>query len=630
MSTEENLPEGWVWTTIGDAVEIRDDLRQPVNADERTQRSGPYPYYGATGQVGYIDSYLMDGEYVLLGEDGAPFLEPLKPKAYLISGKCWVNNHAHVLLFLEEMGNNRYLMHLLNTIGYHNAVSGTTRLKLTQSAMKQLLIPLAPLPEQARIVAAIEQQFTRLDSAVASLRSAKARAKQYRASLLKSAVEGELTKEWRTTHPVSETGAQLLQRILTERRKRWEEAEMAKMREKEITPKDDEWKQKYKEPQKPDVEHLPKLSEGWCWTTLDELSGHITSGSRGWAQYYIASGSLFVRVGNFNRLTTKIDLQNAVFVKAPNSIEADRCRLQIGDLLITITADVGMVGVVDESVLQWGEAYINQHVGLVRLLHSELTAFIALALASEVMQTQIRGKQYGATKTGLGLEDVKSLTVPLAPLSEQQYICAELERYLSIIQEQDLVIEASLKRAEHERQSILREAFAGRLVPQDPNDEPASVLLERIRVERKRRELAEQAVKANRKAEHMDGIRRRRADKSANGQLYVGLYEKLVEAGQPLPPDSLFKQVGLQSDEQPDSTRVFYRELQTDEQDESIEVTRPDDTLVLLEVLKPYEVQDASSDVGEAGEEGMSSSGDVEQLENAHTQELPTLWDTNF
>src|SRR5579884_2218708 len=142
-------------------MEICDNLRQPVNAEERLKRLGPYPYYGATGQVGWIDDYLIDGEYVLLGEDGAPFLDPTKPKAYIVSGKCWVNNHAHVLRTLDKIASNHFLAYALNSTDYHSFVSGTTRLKLTQAAMRQIPILLPPLPEQQRIVEALEQQLSR-------------------------------------------------------------------------------------------------------------------------------------------------------------------------------------------------------------------------------------------------------------------------------------------------------------------------------------------------------------------------------------------------------------------------------------------------------------------------------------
>lgn len=230
---EKELPEGWVWTTLEHVVDICDNLRQPINAEERAKRVGSYPYYGATGQVGWIDGYLMDGEYVLLGEDGAPFLEVSKPKAYLVTGKCWVNNHAHVLRALENISYNKYVLYFLNASNYRDFVSGTTRLKLTQSLMRQMPIVVPPLPEQQRIVEAIEQQFSCLDEGVALLRQAQKRLKRYHASVLKAAVGGKLTAEWRAAHPNLEPASELLQRILAERRVKWEEEQVVKGRRSE-------------------------------------------------------------------------------------------------------------------------------------------------------------------------------------------------------------------------------------------------------------------------------------------------------------------------------------------------------------------------------------------------------------
>ena len=177
------------------AVEIWDTLRKPVNAKERQSRiegkdiGELYPYYGATGQVGYIDGYISDGEYVLLGEDGAPFLQPTATKAYLIHGKAWVNNHAHVL---RSKYNNAFLCYYLNSFDYQGFVSGTTRLKLTQAAMRQIPIPAPPLSEQKHIVSRIEELFSQLDASVAELKTAKERLKVYRQAVLKEAF-GEVT-----------------------------------------------------------------------------------------------------------------------------------------------------------------------------------------------------------------------------------------------------------------------------------------------------------------------------------------------------------------------------------------------------------------------------------------------------
>ncbi len=189
-----------------------------VNAKERALREGNIPYYGATGQVGWIDDYLFNEEIILLGEDGAPFLDPFKQKAFVVSGKSWVNNHAHVLRSLGGVLNS-FVCNYLNMFDFHGYVTGTTRLKLNQTRMRQIPIPLAPVSEQKRIVAEIEKQFSRLDKAVENLKQVKANLKRYKASVLKAAVEGKLTENWRKANPDVEPTDKLLKRILIERRK---------------------------------------------------------------------------------------------------------------------------------------------------------------------------------------------------------------------------------------------------------------------------------------------------------------------------------------------------------------------------------------------------------------------------
>ena len=194
------LPINWINTDLESITEILDYKRVPINSEERQKRkenirlSELYPYYGATGQVDYINDYLFDGEYVLLGEDGAPFLDPLKNKAYIVSGKFWVNNHAHIL---KGYISNKYLCFYLNQYNFIGHVTGTTRLKLNQSSMKSITIKVARLNEQNRIVEKIEELFSDLDKATEDLKKTQEQLKIYRQAVLKAAFEGKLTEEWR-------------------------------------------------------------------------------------------------------------------------------------------------------------------------------------------------------------------------------------------------------------------------------------------------------------------------------------------------------------------------------------------------------------------------------------------------
>ncbi len=155
-------------------VEILDSRRVPVNARERAARPGNVPYYGATGLVGMIDRALFNEDLVLLGEDGVSFFDPHKPKAYRISGPSWVNNHAHVLRVGQHL-DWRYLEHYLNAFDYRGYANGTTRLKLTQGAIRRIPVAYPSLPEQRRIVEILEVHLSKLDAGMNHLSAAEAR-----------------------------------------------------------------------------------------------------------------------------------------------------------------------------------------------------------------------------------------------------------------------------------------------------------------------------------------------------------------------------------------------------------------------------------------------------------------------
>lgn len=201
------------WESRGllDVAEDLDGKRVPVNAKERERRVGTVPYYGATGQVGWIDDYLFDEELILLGEDGVDFLNPLKPKAYAIRGKSWVNNHAHVLRARPDMIDRRYLLIQLNATNYFGLANGTTRLKLTKSAMSRISIPLPPIHEQLAIVSEVERRISVADEAGLEIESGLRRAARLREAILNSAFEGRLASQ----DPNDEPANSLLERIKT-------------------------------------------------------------------------------------------------------------------------------------------------------------------------------------------------------------------------------------------------------------------------------------------------------------------------------------------------------------------------------------------------------------------------------
>lgn len=198
------VPGNWVWTRlISGFAQCLDKYRKPINSSERARREGDIPYYGATGQVGWIDDFLTDEQLVLVGEDGAPFFDYIRDKSYIIQGKAWVNNHAHILKSFYGDNGNKYLMNYLNIFNYKGYVNGTTRLKLTQGSMNIIPIPLPPLAEQQRIVAIIESLFEKLDTAKELVQNALDSFENKKAAILHKAFKGELTAKWREENGVS-------------------------------------------------------------------------------------------------------------------------------------------------------------------------------------------------------------------------------------------------------------------------------------------------------------------------------------------------------------------------------------------------------------------------------------------
>jgi type I restriction enzyme S subunit len=378
---------------------------------------------------------------------------------------------------------------------------GITQVNLNTQIVRDIRFPFASRDAQLRVVQEIEKQLSRLDAVAAGLGMVQRKLKAYRASVLRAAVEGRLVpteaelaqKEGRSY----ESAGELLKRILTERRRLWEQSELAKMKVAGKTPNDDRWKANYEEPARPAVGGLSPLPEGWCWATTAQLFSFVTSGSRGWAQYYSESGPVFIRIGNLDHDSISLDLSDVQRVSPPSGAEGTRTRVVPGDVLVSITADVGMIAVVPDDI---GEAYINQHISLARPVGGMDMNYLAWFLAAaHGGQRQFLALQRGATKSGLGLDDIRSVVVPIPPLAEQGRIVDEVERCLSVAAGCHADGTANQLRIGRLRRSVLRWAFEGRLVDHDPTDEPADALLNRIRAERATAPAATPKAKRSRK-----------------------------------------------------------------------------------------------------------------------------------
>ena len=348
-------------------------------------------------------------------------------------------------------------------------------------------VPLAPLAEQHRIVGKIESLFAKLEEGVAALRRAEANLERYRASVLKAAVEGRLTERWRRENPPEETGEELLRRILAERRSTWEAEQVAKFEAKGRKPPKN-WKAKYKEPATLDTSRLPGLPEGWCWATVDQ----VTTGNRTSAYGVlkpgpeVSGGIPLVRVGNILNGVVSGSLKRI----APDiASRYGRTRLRGGELLITLVGAIARTAVVPSDLKGANTA---RAVGVVPVSSMLDPRWIELWFRSPLQRLQMVRKAHEVARKTLNLEDVRSATVALPPGCEQRAILLAVEKVERALTPMVAQMKESRICGATLRQSILKRAFEGRLVPQDPADEPASVLLQGIRgereAERKRRE----------------------------------------------------------------------------------------------------------------------------------------------
>jgi type I restriction enzyme, S subunit len=343
--------------------------------------------------------------------------------------------------------------------------------------------PIAPLPEQHRIVAKIEALFSELDKGVESLKTAREQLKTYRQALLKHAFSGKLTEQWRAENPDKlETAEALLQRIQTEREQRYRQQL-------------NDWEATGKQGTKPkapktlppltaeELAELPELPEGWAWVKLadiSDVSGGLTKNSK---RSDLSIKRPFLRVGNVYANKLLLDDMHLIGI---SESEIERVELIKNDILIVEgngSADqIGRAAIWNGAV----EGCVHQnHLIKARPLKSVTSEFILYFLMSEVGRKFIT--RVASSTSGLytlNISKVESLFIPFCNLGEQNFLIAELEEKISLCDQLDQTLTAALKQAETLRQAILKKAFSGQLVAQDPNDEPASELLKRIQAEK--------------------------------------------------------------------------------------------------------------------------------------------------
>lgn len=426
------VPENWVWVRLGEVNKYVSKSVNPISEPDKIfelysvpSMADDYPEIIAGSDIGSSKQSVCK-EDVLLCKINPRINRVWKVSQFtdneLIASSEWIiirNNHinANYLMYCFQSKYFREFM-LSNVSGV-----GGSLMRAQPKYVQTYPIPLPPLSEQQRIVESIEELFAKLDEAKERLQEVADSFAVRKAAILHNAFTGELTKQWRRENGVS----------------------------------DESWEEKKGE----------------------DFFEYVTSGSRGWAKYYSDKGSIFIRMGNLNHGTIELDFSDIQYVELPDQVEGQRSKLQKNDILISITADVGMIALVREDM----DAYINQHVALARPKNDLYAEFLAWYFVSDDGLQQMQNKQRGATKIGLGLQDIRSIILKIPTLPEQHEIVRLIDDLLARERAAQQAAEQALASIDLMKNSILARAFRGELGTNKASEASALELLKQVLAE---------------------------------------------------------------------------------------------------------------------------------------------------
>ncbi|MCH9651899.1 MAG: restriction endonuclease subunit S [Deltaproteobacteria bacterium] len=492
MSTScTSVPEGWAWARVKEVGQVKLGRQRSPK-----YHSGPHmrPYlrvanvYEARIDTSDIlemnfdpvefERYRLIPGDILLNEGQSLDLVG-RPAIYRgeVPGACFQNTLVRFRAFPGMLSQFAIVVfqHYLRSGRFQEIAKWTTNIAhLGAGRFADLEIPVPPLNEQRRIVAKIESLQERSQRARTALEAIPPLLDKFRRSVLAAAFRGDLTADWRAQNSGVEPASVLLERILDERRKRWEQAELEKMKAKGKVPKNDKWKSRYKEPFAPNVEDLPELPEGWCWTTLGAVTFSVID-YRGRTPPKSESGIPLLSSAAIKHDWVKVGASGFVTQETFDQWTT-RGLPCAGDLVVTTEAPVG-----ESAIFPADQTYLlSRRVFACQTAISDNRYVMHALYGNHARRHLERFGTRGSTVPRILKPDLLATPVALAPESEQEAVIQRLDRSLGVSRAKSDQMGRTSALLKELDSAVLYRAFKGRLVNQDPNEESASVLLERI------------------------------------------------------------------------------------------------------------------------------------------------------
>lgn len=501
--SEQELPEGWAETTLADAAVVSGGLTK--NASQRNASTKRCPLVSvAAVRSGWIDPDEV-GEIGLLEEDGNR-AELKFGDVLIVEGNGSLSHIGRAAIWNLDLAGARHQNHIIRVrpkavspellLAWLTSGSGRTQIvdkatsaaglyTLSLSKVGSLNVPVPPLNEQRRIVVKLEDLLARSRRAKHALDAVPPLLEKLRQSILASAFRGDLTADFRAQHPDLEPASELLKRIRLERRKKWEEAELNKLKAKGKLPSDDRWKQKYQEPEPVDTSELPELPEGWCWASWAEV-GFSQNGRAFPSTEYRETGVPLLRPGNLHvsgRVEWSAD--NTKCLAENWAMQHPEHLVRGNELVVNLTAQslkdefLGRICMTAAS----DRCLLNQRIGRLSPVVLE-PRYVFWIFKSPAFRAYVDKLNTGSLIQHMFTSQIDAYALCIPPLEEQREIAARLDAAAKTWE----AIAGTVARAERTipglGSSLLAKAFRGELVPQDPGDEPASLMLERLAQER--------------------------------------------------------------------------------------------------------------------------------------------------